>query len=58
MAEFKTVVKLTDSELKEIVCKHYNLDCKKSTIRINHTPGNQREPEYTEVIVEANLLKT
>lgn len=58
MAEIKTVVRLSGEELKEVVCKSFNLDCKKSTIRINHIPGNQREPEYTEVIVEANLLKS
>lgn len=55
MAKLKAVVKLTEKDLKEIICSVYDLDVTKASISVNHLPGNQREPEFTEVIVESEI---
>lgn len=57
MAEIKTQVRITEKELKEIVCKLYNLDLEKATVRVNHLPGNQHKPEYNEIIIESVIYK-
>lgn len=53
MAELKTVVRLNEKDLKALICSRYKLDPSKASIRVIKEEGNQREPGYTEVIVES-----
>lgn len=53
MAKIKQQVTITAKELKEIVCKLYNLELQNATVNVKHLPANQREPEYVEIIIES-----
>lgn len=52
MATIKTKVELNEKDLKQVLAEKYNLREDSVSISINHYKGDQREPEYTSIIVE------
>ena len=51
-------IELSDKELKEIIAKEFNLKLDKMILRVTHYEGNQREPEYTSIVVESERVQT
>lgn len=52
MAKITTKIVLNEKDLKEIVAREYNLELSQTTIRIDKFNGDQREPSYTNIIIE------
>jgi hypothetical protein len=53
--EPKTIVKVVynQKQLLALIVDKHNLDPSDAHIKVSHYPSNQREGEYTEVVVEA-----
>lgn len=49
----KQIVELNEKELKEIICKTYNLDKDRSVIRISQIPADYGQGTTTTIIVES-----
>lgn len=56
MPKEKIKIELTKEELKELIAKNYKLRLETCCIYIDHYKGDQRDPAYTNVIVEGERL--
>lgn len=54
MATIKTQVILNEKDLLDVICDYYKLDRQNAKIRISKFDGDNREPGYTSVVVEAD----
>lgn len=53
MAKQTTKITLTQKDILGLVAEKYNLKLDGAKIHVSHYEGCQREPEYTEIIIEA-----
>ena len=56
MAKQTIKIELSDKDLKEIIAREYNLKLEKIILRVIHFEGDQREPEYTSIVVESERV--
>ncbi len=50
--DIKTKIILTEKDLKCIISKQFDLEESTVTIIINKYEGDQREPSYTNIVIE------
>jgi len=55
--EIKTKITITEKDLKQILVKQFGLDENTTTVVIHKYDGDQREPSYTNIVVEGKPLK-
>lgn len=53
MAKQTTKITLTQKDILGLVAEKYDLKLEGAKIHVSHYKGSQREPEYTEIIIEA-----
>ncbi len=53
MAKEIIKIEISENELKEILAKEFNLKLNNLKLKVHHYEGNQREPEYTKIIIES-----
>lgn len=58
MAKQTIKIELNNNDLKEIIAKEFNLKLDKMVLRVHHYPANQREPEFTNIVVESERVLT
>jgi len=52
MIKETTKITLTEKDIKILVAEKFNLDIDNTTVSVSHYQGDQREPSYTNIIVE------
>jgi len=53
MAKQTTKITLSKKDILGLVAEKYDLKLEGATINVSHYKGDQREPEYTEITIEA-----
>lgn len=53
MAKIYKKIDLNEKDLLEVICSHFKLNKTGATININKYDGDQREPGYVKITVEA-----
>lgn len=52
MIKETTKIELTEKDIKILIAEKFNLDINNTSVRVSHYKGDQREPSYTNIIVE------
>jgi hypothetical protein len=50
-------IKLSEKDLKEILCQRFDLQSSTAKLNVHKLEGNQREPEFVEITITADRTK-
>ncbi len=57
MAKETIKIEISQNELKEILANVFNLKLNNLKLKVHHYEANQREPEYTKIVIESDRNK-